>query len=75
MDFGATRFRVVMLKLAEGNEIVQEAVRYFHAPEVVRIGTGEQLFDFLAGCVEEFIRKENIDASQVLPMGKLQASL
>ena len=46
-----------MIELASGR-IVDEKVRHFEVSTETRLGPGEQLFSFLAACIETFLAEE-----------------
>jgi hexokinase len=58
LDLGGTNFRVIRLSL-EGNSVIGAGNKasYTISPAIMR-GTSDQLFDFIADCVQEFISKE-----------------
>ncbi|CAG0901734.1 unnamed protein product [Darwinula stevensoni] len=58
LDLGGTNFRVILMELKEGT-IQREEVKYYKVPEEVRLGPGEQLFDFLADCIKDFLEKKH----------------
>jgi hexokinase len=69
LDLGGTNFRVILLELSNG-ALVREQVKHYHIGEELRLGCGEQLFDFLAECVSDFVRSQNLNGT-VLPLGKV----
>jgi hexokinase len=68
LDLGGTNFRVILLELSEG-AVIQEKVKHYHIGEELRLGCGERLFDFLAECVSDFVRRQNLNGMR-LPLGK-----
>ena len=70
LDLGGTNFRVMLLEMSEG-KIVKEEVSYYSVPENVRLGAGEDLFDFLAQCIADFVTKTLPKESQekAMPLG------
>ncbi len=61
LDLGGTNFRVLAVELdGVGNSIVS-AVSKFAIPKKDMEGTGEQLFDFIADCIDSFLTENNID--------------
>ena len=46
--------RVLLLELSDG-KIVDEQVRHFEVSTETRLGPGENLFSFLAGCIKTFL--------------------
>ncbi|KAJ0171224.1 hypothetical protein K1T71_013423 [Dendrolimus kikuchii] len=54
LDLGGTNFRVMFIELENGN-LVRQDVKQYHIHEALRLGTGEDLFNFLADCVQDFV--------------------
>ncbi|CAG0902063.1 unnamed protein product [Cyprideis torosa] len=67
LDLGGTNFRVILLKLRNG-QIMAEIVKYFHVPEEIQLGPGHNLFDFLAECIKEFMTEHEI-LDKTFPLG------
>lgn len=59
LDLGGTNFRVIYVLMKEG-KFVEEVVDYFAVPLETRLGPGEELFDFLAQCLWEFIHAKKL---------------
>ncbi|XP_045616987.2 hexokinase-1 isoform X1 [Procambarus clarkii] len=59
LDLGGTNFRVIYVRMRNG-KFAEEVVDYFHVPTEKRLGHGEELFDFLAECISEFIHKREL---------------
>ncbi|XP_038219230.1 hexokinase-1-like [Zerene cesonia] len=59
LDLGGTNFRVLFLEL-RGGQLVREDVKHYHISDALRLGTGEELFNFLADCVLDFLRSEDM---------------
>ena len=68
LDLGGTNFRVILLELANG-VVMRQHVKHYHIGEELRLGCGERLFDFLAECVSDFVRSQNLNGTK-LPLGK-----
>jgi hexokinase len=68
LDLGGTNFRVILLELSNG-ALIREVVKHYHIGEELRLGCGERLFDFLAECVSDFVRSQNLTGTR-LPLGK-----
>jgi hexokinase len=68
LDLGGTNFRVILLELSNG-ALIREQVKPYHLREEMRLGCGERLFDFLAECVSDFVRSQNLSGTR-LPLGK-----
>ncbi|PSN39304.1 Hexokinase type 2 [Blattella germanica] len=67
LDLGGTNFRVILLELSSG-VLIREEVKHYHISEDQRLGCGEKLFDFLAECVSDFVRSQNLTGVR-LPLG------
>ncbi|KAJ9592548.1 hypothetical protein L9F63_015783, partial [Diploptera punctata] len=67
LDLGGTNFRVILLELSSGC-LVREEVKHYHISDELRLGCGERLFDFLAECVCDFVRSQNLTGAK-LPLG------
>ncbi|XP_054709188.1 hexokinase-1-like [Uloborus diversus] len=67
LDLGGTNFRVILLELDSSLELNCQ-VKYYTVPESLRLGEGELLFDFLAECIESFLKDNNL-LGQKLPLG------
>lgn len=59
LDLGGTNFRVILLSLRPGQE-GDFLVKYYSVPEHLRMGPGEQLFDFLASCIYHFLESNEL---------------
>lgn len=59
LDLGGTNFRVMYVKMKDGS-ITEEIVDYYHVPEERRLGPGAELFDYLAECLGNFIKKRKL---------------
>ena len=68
LDLGGTNFRVILLELSSGS-LIREEVKHYHISEELRLGCGERLFDYLAECVSDFVRSQNLTGAR-LPLGK-----
>ncbi|XP_067936605.1 hexokinase-like isoform X2 [Watersipora subatra] len=68
LDLGGTNFRVLLIKLSPGEEVKMESKIYM-VPRDVMTGTGVQLFDHIAGCIESFMIYQNLDKNVAIPLG------
>ncbi|KAK8731482.1 hypothetical protein OTU49_007625 [Cherax quadricarinatus] len=59
LDLGGTHFRVIYVRMKNGR-FSEEVVDYFHVPSEKRLGPGQDLFEFLADCIAEFVQKRNL---------------
>ena len=50
--------------------MLHQVVDYYIVPEPVRLGPGEELFDFLAECIEDFLKKRKLTGHK-LQLGEL----
>ncbi|CAK1546796.1 unnamed protein product [Leptosia nina] len=64
LDLGGTNFRVLYLELC-GGELVREDVKHYHISDELRLGPGEDLFNFLADCVLDFLRSEGMEKDEL----------
>lgn len=67
LDLGGTNFRMILLELSSGC-VIREEVKHYHISEELRLGCGERLFDYLAECVSDFVRSQNLTGAK-LPLG------
>ncbi|XP_005179307.1 hexokinase-1 [Musca domestica] len=68
IDLGGTNLRVLLMTLEQG-QILDEIVQYYPLPEHLRIGDGDALFEYLAKCVDEFARNQELDEDRIYSMG------
>ncbi|XP_049881505.1 hexokinase HKDC1-like [Pectinophora gossypiella] len=64
LDLGGTNFRVLVLEL-RGGQLVREDVRQYHINDALRLGPGEDLFNFLADCVLDFVRSDGMENEEL----------
>ncbi|XP_028178414.1 hexokinase-2-like [Ostrinia furnacalis] len=64
LDLGGTNFRVLLLEL-RGGQLVREDVKQYHISDEMRVGPGEDLFNFLADCVLDFVRSEGMEKEKL----------
>lgn len=67
LDLGGTHCRVILIRLEDG-EPKEPFVEYYDVPEKVRLGPGTKLFDFLASCIYEFMKTNDL-LHKMLPLG------
>lgn len=67
LDLGGTNFRAILLHLHEGN-VVREEVKRYNIADELRTGSGQQLFDYLAECLVDFVSEQNLE-DVPLPLG------
>ena len=68
IDLGGTNLRVCWVTLKEGKggtDIVQEEYRL---EETMKTGEGEELFDFIAQCLETFIKQQKLKGTKEKPL-------
>lgn len=68
LDLGGTNFRVLLIELGENNYFHMDSEIY-KVPEHIQTGKGTELFDHIAKCLAEFIKKHNLDNKTALPLG------
>ncbi|KAJ8705410.1 hypothetical protein PYW07_011237 [Mythimna separata] len=56
LDLGGTNFRVLLLELKAG-QLVRQNVKQYHISNALRLGTGDELFNYLADCVQDFLQQ------------------
>lgn len=67
LDLGGTNFRVLLVTLKGGNDFTVENTIYT-IPKEIMTGTGEKLFDHIAECLANFMKKYNV-INEHLPLG------
>lgn len=67
LDLGGTNFRAILLNLHKGN-IIREEVKRYHISNELRTGSGQQLFDYLAECLVDFVLEQKLE-DVPLPLG------
>ncbi|XP_075065246.1 hexokinase-3 [Mixophyes fleayi] len=67
LDIGGAHFRILKVKL-DGSRGVEMGSEEYSIPEEVMIGTGEQLFDYVAECLGRFLEQHKLK-QKVLPLG------
>lgn len=67
LDLGGTNFRVLLVEFNKG-QMIDMRVKHYHVAEYLRLGHGDQLFDFLADCILDFVQLENLE-QETLPLG------
>jgi hexokinase len=50
-------------------KIVREEIQHHHISDDLRLGRGEDLFDYLAKCCAEFVYSNNLENIPNLPLG------
>ncbi|TRY92847.1 hypothetical protein DNTS_015602 [Danionella cerebrum] len=71
LDLGGTNFRVMLVKVGEDEERgwkVETKHHMYSIPEDAMTGTAEMLFDYIAGCISDFLDKHNLKHKK-LPLG------
>ena len=58
LDLGGTNFRILLLELKGKGKIVKLSEQKFVLEKKYIKGSGRELFDFIAGCIKDFIDKE-----------------
>lgn len=67
MDLGGTNLRVMLMDIIPGQELKMEQFNT-RTPNWAMQGTGEQLFDFIANCLGDFLIEKGV-AQDNLPLG------
>ncbi|KAL4104931.1 hypothetical protein QTP88_020207 [Uroleucon formosanum] len=68
LDLGGTNFRVLLIELGENNYFHMD-FEIFKVPNHIQTGKGKELFDHIAKCLAEFVKKYNLDSKTALPLG------
>ncbi|XP_067908496.1 hexokinase-1-like isoform X1 [Heterodontus francisci] len=69
LDLGGSIFRVLRVKVSEdGRQMVHTVSQSYPLPEDLKHGNGHQLFDHVAECLGDFIKKQEIKDKK-LPLG------
>ncbi|KAJ6109063.1 Hexokinase [Penicillium sp. IBT 16267x] len=70
LDMGGTNLRICRVCLSSRKRDFEQIQRKFELPEEVKTGTGEQLWDFIADCLELFLNEHHIasDGEGFMPL-------
>ncbi|VVC35408.1 Hypothetical protein CINCED_3A007830 [Cinara cedri] len=68
LDLGGTNFRVLLIELGENSYFHMDS-EIFKVPAHIQTGKGTELFDHIAKCLAEFVKKHNLDSKKALPLG------
>ncbi|XP_029089039.1 glucokinase isoform X1 [Monodon monoceros] len=71
LDLGGTNFRVMLVKVGEGEEgqwSVKTKHQMYSIPEDAMTGTAEMLFDYISECISDFLDKHQMKHKK-LPLG------
>ncbi|KRZ78009.1 Hexokinase type 2, partial [Trichinella papuae] len=60
IDLGGTNLRVMLMHIAANADDSSAESCNFRMPQNAMTGTGEELFDFIAGCMETVLRNKNL---------------
>ncbi len=69
LDLGGTNFRILEMELKGGKNISKPVSRQFVLDRKYLAGDGKALFDFIAGCVEIFLKGKGIDKAAHFDLG------
>ncbi|XP_037945281.1 hexokinase type 2 [Teleopsis dalmanni] len=67
LDLGGTNFRVLLVTL-KGHHDATIVSNTYPIPQEILVGTGEQLFDHIAKCLDDFVKAQQVGESY-LPLG------
>lgn len=59
LDLGGTNLRILLVELKGAGKIIKLGERKFILEKKYIKGSGRELFDFIAGCIKDFIDKQN----------------
>ncbi|XP_001945605.1 hexokinase type 2-like [Acyrthosiphon pisum] len=68
LDLGGTNFRVLSITFGENRHCHMDS-KIFKVPSHIQTGSGNDLFNHIAKCLAEFIKKYKLDTETVLPLG------
>jgi len=69
LDLGGTNFRILALKLRGNGRTLPPHVMKFALQKRQITGTGDDLFDFIAGCIKAFMKRQNIQLFEECELG------
>ena len=67
MVFLGTNFRVLLVEISEGKKFAMES-KIFAIPKDIMTGSGQELFDHIAECLQTFIIEQKL-SNEKLPLG------
>jgi hexokinase len=62
LDMGGTNLRICRVCLSSRKRDFEQIQRKFQLPEELKTGTGEQLWNFVADCLELFLKEHHIES-------------
>ncbi|NWJ11238.1 HXK1 protein, partial [Crypturellus undulatus] len=69
VDLGGSQFRALQVKVSQdGKQSCQLESKYYPTPKEVIQGSGAELFDYIAGCLLDFMESKNLKYKK-LPLG------
>ncbi|NWI19170.1 HXK1 protein, partial [Crypturellus soui] len=69
VDLGGSQFRALQVKVSQdGKQSCQLESKYYPTPKEVIQGSGAELFDYVAGCLLDFMESRNLKYKK-LPLG------
>ena len=69
LDMGGTNFRILELTLKGNGRISAPKVMKFSLNKRHITGDGTELFDFLAGCIKDFLSRQKVAMAEKRPLG------
>lgn len=69
LDLGGTNFRILELDLKGGGRFGKSLSQSFTLDRKYLTGRGEELFDFIADCVKDFLNNKNLSGTENLDLG------
>ena len=67
LDLGGTNFRVLLVEIGDNRSFSMES-KVFSIPKDIMTGSGDQLFDHIAKCLDEFVEENELEGES-LPLG------
>lgn len=64
MDLGGTNFRVLLVEFLDG-VLIDSSVKNYNIEENLRLGSGTDLFDYIAHCVQDFLIEKQLNDYEI----------
>lgn len=64
LDLGGTNFRILEVEFKNG-KIVEVLVKHYEIADEIRLGSGVDLFDYIADCLSDFLKEKNLTEEKI----------
>lgn len=64
VDLGGTNFRVLLVEFLDG-VLIDSSVKNYNIEENLRLGSGTDLFDYIAHCVQDFLIEKQLNDYEI----------